>query len=182
MSTPVVVFDADTVLTCTQRVLAAIVAAAAALPDATPLPDRQLVTSAGATWDCPMVYVSAMLAGTGLPEPGGQTLWSGGAQTWPQGNETAYKLTIEAAVVRQARTGTLNVQGTAARSPAVSLYTDDLTEVSSDTAVFVNAAYALVQAGAIPVPFSVNYLATQGTFHGVATTFEMEPFPMPGQA
>jgi hypothetical protein len=179
MSAPVVVFDADTLLACVQRVLAAIVAAAAALPDAEPLPDRQLVTSAGATWDCEMVYASAMLAATGLTEPGGQSLWSGGTQTWPQGNVTGYRVTVECGIVRKALAGTMTVNGPTARAPSVDLYAADLTKVSSDAAVLFNAAYALTGAASSPVPINLNMLATQGTFHGVAGTFEMEAFPLP---
>lgn len=182
MSAPVVVFAADTLLTCVQRVLAAIVAAADALPNAEPLPDRQLVSSAGATWDCEMVFASAMTAATGLTEPGAgptTSLWSGGTQTWPQGNVTAYRVSVECGIVRKAAAGTMTVVGNAAKAPSVDLYLADLTKVSSDTAVLFNAAFALTRSASSPVPIAVNMLATQGTFHGVAATFDLEAFPPP---
>jgi hypothetical protein len=171
----VTVFDADTVLARCESILQAVVDAADALPNVVTLPARQLVTSAGATWDCEMVFVSALSVQTGLPESL-QDAQYGGVNTYPQGNQTAWTVTVEVGVVRKvAATPT----GQGRTSPEVGKFLDDLTNVSSDTAVLINAANTLVARDMQPVPQAASMLASQGGFHGAAATVTVELWPGP---
>lgn len=179
MTSTVQVFDADTLLTCVQRVMAAIVDSGDALPGSTPLPARQIVSTAGVTWDCPMLFVAALEVRLGLPEPVGSDLMSPGVLTYPpQANQTAWNATVEAGVVRQALAQP-TVKGPRQASPAVDKYEADLTAVSSDTAVLLNAAQTLGARNFQPVPVDASMLATQGGYHGVAATFTVELWPAP---
>jgi hypothetical protein len=171
----VTVFDADTVLARCQGILQAVVDAADALPGVVTLPARQLVTSAGATWDCEMVFVSALSVQTGLPESL-QDAQYGGVNTYPQGNQTAWTVTVEVGVVRKVAATPI---GQGRTSPEVGKFTADLTNVSSDTAVLINAANTLVARDMQPVPQAASMLASQGGFHGVAVTVTVELWPGP---
>jgi hypothetical protein len=173
----VTVFDADTLRVRCQAILAAIVAAGDALPRVTPLPARQLVSSGGVTWDCEMLFVSALTVQTGLPETV-ETPVYGGVNTFPQGNMTAWTVTVECGVVRKLLAQP-TVVGPSQRAPSTDAYLADLTAVSADTAVLFNAAQALVAASFQPVPQSAAMLAPQGGFHGVAATLTVELWPAP---
>ena len=173
------VYDADSVTAACQRVLDAILAAAAVLPDVVTLPDRQILSTAGVTWDCQMVFVAALSVQTGIPESPSVPPY-GGAETYPQGM-TIWTVTLEAGVVRAATAEPQDgVPGY--QVPTPDQYLADLTTVSSDTAVLINAAAALgqqdLQFG--PVPQRADMLATQGTFQGVAANLTVELFPAPG--
>lgn len=171
----VTIFDADTVLARCQSILQAVADAGDFLSGAVTLPARQLVTSAGATWDCEMVFVSALSVQTGLPESL-QDAQYGGVNTYPQGNQTAWTVTVEVGVVRRiAATPT----GTGRVAPDAGKFLADLTDVSSDTAVLLNAANTLVARDMQPVPQAVSMLASQGGFHGVAATITVELWPGP---
>jgi len=161
------VFDADSVTAACQRVLDAILAAAAVLPDVVTLPDRQIL------------FVAALSVQTGIPESPSVPPY-GGAETYPQGM-TIWTVTLEAGVVRAATAEPQDgVPGY--QVPTPDQYLADLTTVSSDTAVLINAAAALgqqdLQFG--PVPQRADMLATQGTFQGVAANLTVELFPAPG--
>jgi hypothetical protein len=169
------VFDADTVTACIARVLQAVTDAADALPNVVTLPARQLTTTAGATWDCEMVYVSALTVQTGIPE----TVLTGpygGFDTDQQGAMTVWTATVEAGIVRKIQ-ATPTGQGRTA--PAAETFTADLVNVSSDTAVLFNAALTLVARDLQPVPQSASMLASVGGMHGVAATFTVELWPGP---
>jgi hypothetical protein len=173
------IFDADSLTAACQRVLDAIVAAAAALPDAVTIPDRQILSTAGVTWDCQMVFVAALSVQLGIPESASEPQL-GGLNTWPQGVQM-WTVTVEAGIVRQASAEPAD--GVPSYTPPTpDQYLTDLTAVSSDTAVLFNAAAALggqqMQFG--PVPQRADMLATQGTFQGVAGNFTFEMFPAPG--
>jgi hypothetical protein len=176
--TTVTVLDADTLTACISRVLAAILDAADALPDAVPLPERRIITTAGATWDCPMVYVSALSVAQGLPEPTGVDLRLQGQLTYPPSSLLAYQVSVEAGIVRKVLAQP-TVAGPAQRSPAPDLFAQDLAAVSSDTAVLFNAAATLTARDVQPVPTSASMLASSGGFHGAAATFTVEPWPVP---
>jgi hypothetical protein len=175
VTTAAVVFAADTVTACIARVLQAITDAGDALPAAVTLPARQLTTTAGATWDCEMVYVSALSVQLGIPETPREG-HLGGLDTYPQGNLTVWTATVEAGVVRKVL-ATPTGQGRTA--PDASKFTDDLVNVSSDTAVLFNAALTLGARDMQPVPQSALMLASQGGFHGIAATFTVELWPGP---
>lgn len=173
------IFAADSVTAACQRVLDAVLAAAAALPNVVPLPDRQILSTAGVTWDCQMVFVAALSVQLGIPENVSDPQL-GGLDTYPQGI-TMWTVTVEAGIVRQA---SAEPQDGVPEyiPPTPDEYYTDLTAVSSDTAVLFNAAAALggsqMQFG--PVPQRADMLATQGTFQGVAGNFTFEVFPAPG--
>ena len=173
--TAVVVLDADTVTACVGRVLQAVVDAGDALPGAVPLPARQLTTTAGATWDCEMVYVSALTVQTGIPETEQAGHYSG-VDTYPQANMTVWTATVEAGIVRKV-CATPTGQGRVA--PDAARFAADLAAVSSDTAVLFNAALTLIARDMQPVPQSASMLASSGGFHGVAATFTVELWPGP---
>lgn len=175
MTSAAVVFDYDTLTACIARVLQAVTDAADALPGAVTLPARQLTTTAGATWDCEMVYVSALTVQLGLPETV-QTGDLGGFDTYPQGNLTVWTATVEAGIVRKVQA---TPSGTGRSAPAASQFAADLVNVSSDTAVLFNAALTLVGRDMQAVPQSASMLASQGGFHGVAATFTVELWPGP---
>jgi hypothetical protein len=176
--TVVTVFDADTLKACIERVLAAILDAADALPDAVPLPERRITTTAGATWDCEMVYVSALSVAQGLPEPAGVDLRLQGQLTYPPSNLIAFGVTVEAGIVRTVLAQPL-VVGPAQQAPDPALHSQDLANVSSDTAVLFNAATTLGARDVQPVPVSASMLASSGGMHGAAATFTVEPWPAP---
>lgn len=173
------IFDADSVTAACQRVMDAVLAAAAALPDVTPLPDRQVLSTAGVTWDCQMVFVAALSVQLGIPDSLSEPQL-GGTTTYPQGI-TMWQITVEAGIVRQA-TAVVSAGVPSYSPPTPDQYLTDLTTVSSDTAVLFNAAAALggqqMQFG--PVPQRADMLATQGDFQGVAGNFTFEVFPAPG--
>lgn len=175
MTGVITIFDADTVKTRCDDILQAVVDAADALPNAVTLPARQLTTSAGATWDCEMVFVSALTVQTGLPESL-ETAQLGGQFTYPQANQTAWTITVEVGVVRCV---TATPTGQGRTSPDVGKFAADLTNVSSDTAVLFNAANTLVARDFQSVPQSASMLASQGGFHGVAATLTVELWPAP---
>lgn len=173
MTTVVNIFDAGTLLGRCQAILQAVDDAADALLNVVPLPARQLVTSAGATWDCEMVFVSALSVQTGLPESL-QVAQLGGQFTYPQGNDTAWTVTVEVGVVRRV-IATPTGQGRV--SPEAAKFTADLTNVSSDTAVLFNAANLLVARDFQSVPQAASMLHSSGGFHGVAATLTVELWP-----
>lgn len=174
MTGVVTTFDADTVLSRCGDIMRAVTDAADALPGVVTLPARQLLTSAGATWDCEMVFVSALTVQTGLPESV-ETAQLGGQITYPLGN-AAWTVTVEVGVVRCVMA---TPTGQGRTSPAVDKFTADLTNVSSDTAVLFNAANTLVARDFQPVPQTASMLASQGGFHGVAATLTVELWPAP---
>lgn len=178
MTTTVQIFDADTVLARQQAVLQALADAGDALPGVTPLPARQLLTSANATWDCEMSYCMLMSVQLGLPEPAALGIQQTGQYTYPQGNQQSWTLTMEVGVVRKI-SATPTVQGPTQRAPATEKFTADLTGVSSDVAVLVNAAMSLGSRDFQPVPHLVNAVASQGGFHGTAMTITVEAWPAP---
>lgn len=175
MTGVVTIFDADTVKARCADILQAVIDAADALPNVVTLPARQILTSAGATWDCEMVFVSALTVQTGLPESL-ETAQLGGQFTYPHANMTAWTVTVEVGVVRCVMA---TPTGQGRTSPAVDKFTADLTNVSSDTAVLFNAANTLVARDFQPVPQAASMLASQGGFHGVAATLTVELWPAP---
>jgi hypothetical protein len=178
MTSVVTVFDADTVEACVQRVMQAVVDAADALPNVTPLPARQITTSAGATWDCEMTYVSFMTAQLGLPEAVGEQVSLTGVNTWPPGNLSVWTITCEVGVIRKLTA----LPAPAARptaAPATDKFGFDLTKVSSDVAVIVNGAMTLAARNLQPVPHEGNAALSEGGFHGVQFRFTVEAFPGP---
>lgn len=178
MTTVVSVFAADTVKACVNRVLQAVVDAADALPDVTPLPARQITTSAGATWDCEMLYVSFLTAQLGLPEPTGGDLSLVGVNTWPPSNLPVWTLICEVGVVRKL-TAMPAPSAQPTTAPAVDRFTADLVKVSSDVAVIVNGAMTLSARNLQPVPHTGDAAASQGGFHGTLFRFTVEAFPGP---
>lgn len=180
MSAPVVAdFATDTLSAALGRILAAVLAAAADLPGVVDLPDRQITSTAGVTWDCPMVYVSALSVQLGIPEPVSFDQRLVGSTTYPPGL-AVFTVTAEAGVVRQA-SEVPQVRGPASKAPTVESYAADLAVVSSDTAVLMNALSQLEAANLQPVQLApaAQMLAAQGGFHGVAATFTIEIFPGP---
>lgn len=178
MTTVVQILDADTVKLCIGRVLKACNDAADALPGVTPLPARQITTSAGATWDCEMVYVSFLTAQLGLSEGFGQSIPLSGVNTWPPGNLSVWTLTLEVGVIRRLEA----LPAPAARptgAPDAGKFAADLVKVSSDVAVIVNAAETLVAQQLQPVPHDGNSALSLGGFHGVQFRFTVEAFPGP---
>ena len=174
------VFDADTLELALARIMAAIVDAAAVLPGVADLPSRQLATTAGATWDCPMVYVSALTLQLGLPEPVGVDQRLVGATTYPpQSGLAVWTVTVEAGVVRKLSAMPVTA-GPTQRPPTTDAYAADLAVVSSDTAVLVNASATLGARDWQPIGTeTASFLESQGGFHGVAGTFTVEVFPGP---
>jgi hypothetical protein len=175
--TSIVTFDADTITTRLQDVLQSITDSAAALPDAVALPDRVILTSGNATWDCPMTYAMLMSVQHGLPEPDGADLHLTGQYTHPQGNLPVWTLTLDAGIVRPVTANPAGVPRSGAPDPT--RFTADLAGVSSDTAVLINAAMSLGNRDYQPVPHLVNAVASQGGFHGVAMTLTVEAWPAP---
>lgn len=175
-------FEAADLSAALGRVLTAITDAAADLTDAVTLPARQIVSTAGVTWDCPMVYVSALTIQLGLPDPVSADQRLTGALTYPPGsNLEVWTVTVEAGIVRPLVEGP-QVMGPSAAAPPVEAYAADLVTASSDTAVLMNALTAYGAANLQPVaqqPASASFLAAQGGFHGVAATATVEMFPGP---
>jgi len=178
MTSVVTVFDADTVQTCVQRVMQAVNDAADALPNVVTLPARQILTSAGATWDCEMVYVSFMTAQLGIPEAANEAIGLTGVNTWPPGNLTVWTVTLEVGVIRKL-TALPAPAARATGAPPAEKFAFDLSEVSSDVAVIVNAAETLVARNLQPVPHDGNAAASEGGFHGTQFRFTIEAFPGP---
>ena len=179
MTASVLVFDADTVKTRVEQILQAVTDSADALPDVTPLPARQITTSAGATWDCEMLYDSFMTVQLGLPEPSGEVLGLTGVNTWPPSNLSVWTLTCEVGVIRKLTA----MPAPAARptgAPDADKFAFDLTKVSSDVAVIVNAAQTLVARDLQPVLHTAEAAFSQGGFHGVQFQVTVEAFPGPG--
>lgn len=175
--TTALVFDADTVSSAAQRILTALDDAADALPGGTPLPARQILSAAGVAWDCEMAYVAFLTAQLGIPESLGETIPMTGVNTWPMGNLTVWTLTFEVGVIRKVTTGMQGPRGTVA--PPTVNYLGDLTLLSSDVAVVINAAETLVARNLQPVPHDGNAAETEGGFHGVQFRFTVEAFPGP---
>lgn len=152
----------------------AIAAAAAALPDVVDLPDRVVRNIGGVTWDCPMVYASALTAQKGLPEPQGADIRLEGSMTWPPSNNSAWQIVVECGIVRPVSAQPV-VVGSSATSPRVADYDADMLVSASDLAVLCNAADALAHAGQ-PVPRTGAAAGEQGTFHGWVLTLTVEPW------
>lgn len=175
--TTALIFDADTVSTAAQRIMQAVDDAADALPGATPLPDRQILSSAGVAWDCEMAYVAFLTAQLGIPEALGESIPLTGVNTWPPGNLTVWTLTFEVGVIRKVTTGMQGPRGT--QAPPTVNYLGDLTRLSSDVAVIVNAAGTLVARNLQPVPHEGNAAESEGGFHGTQFRLTVEAFPGP---
>lgn len=173
--TTTVVFDPSTVTECVGRVLDTIVQASDDM--SVTLPARQLQLTGGATWDCAMLYVAAMSVQLGLPEPAAGTgVESFGAESWPGvGNTTMWTLTVEAGIVRPVCAVSADPQGRV--PPTADQFLTDLTAISADTAVLVNAAYTLVGQGRQPVPQTTTVFHPQGGFGGVQLTTTVELWP-----
>lgn len=178
MTSTALVFDADTVQTCVGRVLQAVVDSADALPNVTALPPRQITTSAGATWDCEMLYVSFLTVQLGLPEPASEILPLTGVNTWPPSNLPVWTLTCEVGIVRKL-TAMPQPSTRPTGAPDADRFAFDLAKVSSDVAVIVNAAETLVARNLQPVPHTGEAAASQGGFHGVLFQMTVEAFPGP---
>lgn len=177
MTSVVTVFDADTVQSRLNDVLTAVTDCADALPNAVTLPAREIQTSANATWDCPMTYVMLLSVQLGLPEPISPNVQSTGQYTYPQANQQAWTLQLEAGIVRKITAVPSGMPR--APSPDPGKFTADLTDVSSDVAVLINAAMTLGSQSFQPVPHLVNAVASQGGFHGTAMTLTIEAWSGP---
>lgn len=169
-----VVFDADTVKNCASRVLQAVADAADALPGVVTLPARQLLESAGATWDCEMVFVSVASVQMGLQETN-EIGELAGQFTWPGGNLPVWTVTLEVGIVRCVIAKPWGPR--ADQPPTVDMYTADMVNISSDTAVLINAFETLVSRDNQPVPHAVAAARTQGGMHGMVATVTVEAWP-----
>lgn len=147
------------------RLMSEVESAATAL--SVELPDRRVLPSGGAVYDCEMVAVSALGLTAGLPStqtPGGLA---------PCGPE-AWSVQTEIAIVRKA-----NEQATGPRGeypPTVAMIQDDTDSVSADTAVLIRALGSYAgDARAATASFSIGQ--PQGGLIAVVATSSVVLWP-----